>query len=131
MYAGGRGLEGCIPVVKTSRSKRRTYLKGCEILVTRRREKLTTGKSVHPEEETDGHRGKNGEEGKQWTRSIWKRNRNGPKTCRKCSLFFIWEMLINNGTRIPFSLMKEAQVEKLEESFEWGTLWKGPWGSTL
>lgn len=79
------------------------------------------GKSAHPEEKTDGHCEKMGKKANSGPESIWKRNRNGFKTCRKCSLFFIWEMFINNGTRIPFSLMKGAQVEKLEESSEWGT----------
>lgn len=47
MYAGGWGIEGCIPVVKASRSKLRIHFKGCETLVTHRREKLTTVENQH------------------------------------------------------------------------------------
>lgn len=47
MDAGGWGLEGCIAVVKASRSKLRIHFKGCETLVTHRREKLTTVENQH------------------------------------------------------------------------------------
>lgn len=112
MDAGGWGLEGCTAVVKASRSKLRIHFKGCETLVTCRREKLTTVENQHilrkrpmATAKTMGKKANSGPE------VYGKKNRNGSKTCRKCSLFFIWEMLINNGTRIPFSLMKGAQVE--------------------
>lgn len=112
------GIEGCIPVVKTSRSKLRTHFKDCgtlSIYGIHRRDKFPTVENQHIVSKRLTATGKKmGKRSNSGPESIWKRNRNDSKTCRRCSLFFICEMPIENGTRIPFSLMKGAQEEKLE-----------------